>query len=208
MTPRTWSEFRLEFMAECVSGTVFECRLCHSTDSQIILEISGKGAKELLGNEQGGHRWQRIPPTERKGRVHTSTITVAVMEEASSSSVKLIDAELEISTCRGSGAGGQHRNKTDSAVQIKHIPTGLIVRCESERSQLQNKETAKEILRSRIEELSFSKNSSERADNRKNQVGSGQRGDKRRTIRQQDNQVVDHVSGRVWRYDDYQRGIW
>jgi len=118
------------------------------------------------------------------------------------------DADLEITTCRGSGAGGQHRNKTDSAVQIKHKPSGMIVRCESERSQHLNRITAMTLLQARLQEIEDKKQRQENARNKKQQVGSGMRGDKRRTIRQQDGSVCDHKSGRTWRYKDYVKGRW
>jgi peptide chain release factor 1 len=122
--------------------------------------------------------------------------------------VQLDERDLEWSTCRGSGAGGQHRNVTASAYQVKHVPTGIHVRCESERSQHQNKATALATLRARIWELRQGAVNGARADARKNQVGSGMRGDKRRTIRTQDGFVNDHVTGRQWRYKDYVRGNW
>ena len=174
----------------------------------IILEISGKKAKKLFRNESGGHRWQRVPPTENRGRIHTSTITVAVVQEITESEVRLNNDDLEISTCRGSGAGGQHRNTTDSAVQIKHKPSGLRVRCESERSQHQNKLTAIQMLRANLQAHQDRAQSDRQARNRKQQVGSGMRGDKIRTIRQQDGNVTDHVTGKTWRYKDYVKGNW
>jgi peptide chain release factor 1 len=173
-----------------------------------MLQISGKKAEEVFKNEQGGHRWQRVPPTERKGRVHTSTITVSVLKEPEKLSFKIDEKDLQITKCRGSGAGGQHRNTTDSAVQIKHIPTGIMVRCESERSQHQNKDTAIKILRSRLMTLEENLQKSKISSDKKQQVGSGMRGDKRRTIRQQDGQVNDHLTGMSWRYEDYVKGIW
>ena len=174
----------------------------------MILEISGKKVQKLFKNESGGHRWQRVPPTENRGRVHTSTITVAVVQEVTESEVKLDDRDLELTTCRGSGAGGQHRNTTDSAVQIKHKPSGLKVRCESERSQHQNKLTAMQMLRSKLQTHQDNETSERQAHNRKKQVGSGMRGDKIRTIRQQAGNVTDHVTGKTWRYKDYVKGNW
>ena len=170
--------------------------------------MTGRGAWETFKNEPGGHRWQRVPPNEKRGRVHTSTITVAVLPEPTEAQVVLRESELEFSTCRGSGAGGQHRNKTESAVILKHLPTGLMVRCENERSQAQNKETAKAVLRARIWEVTQLALDGKRAYERKRQVGSGMRGDKRRTIRTQDDVVNDHETGKQWRYKDYARGNW
>lgn len=174
----------------------------------IVLKVSGKTAATVFRDEAGGHRWQRVPPTEKRGRVHTSTVTVAVMREPEPHQFKLDERDLEITTCRGSGAGGQHRNVTDSAVQVKHKPTGVMVRCETERSQMQNKATALALLRARLAERAESDRASKVADSRKAQVGSGMRGDKRRTIRQQDNQVNDHLTGRFWRYEEYVKGNW
>jgi peptide chain release factor 1 len=170
--------------------------------------VTGRGAWETFKNEPGGHRWQRVPPNEKRGRVHTSTVTVAVLPEPTETQVVLRDEDLEFATCRGSGAGGQHRNKTESAVQLKHTPTGLMVRCESERSQSLNKETARQVLRARLWQLEQDRISGARASDRKRQVGSGMRGDKRRTIRTQDDVVNDHETGKQWRYKDYARGNW
>jgi peptide chain release factor 1 len=146
----------------------------------------------VFKNEPGGHRWQRIPPTEKRGRVQTSTVTVAVLREPTQQELVIPDRDLEVSTCRGSGAGGQHRNVTDSAVQMRHIPTGTMVRCESERSQLQNRSTALAVMRARLLALQEEAATSSRNGARKNQVGSGMRGDKIRTIRVQDGIVTDH----------------
>lgn len=170
--------------------------------------FKSSGDDELWKNEAGGHRIQRVPPTERKGRVHTSTITVATLPEITERQISIKDRELIWKTCRGSGPGGQHRNKTESAVQVTHIPSGLSVRCESERSQHQNKESALELLRARLWELKTKELTDKRTNARKEMIGSGMRGDKRRTIRFQDGQVVDHITGRKWRLKDYLRGEW
>lgn len=162
----------------------------------------------MFRDEPGGHRWQRVPPTEKRGRIHTSTVTVAVLPEPTDTEVKLLESDLEWSYCRGSGKGGQHRNVTDSAVQLRHKPSGLMVRCESERSQPQNKRTALALLRAKLWALQHEAEVGARADDRRQQVGSGMRGDKWRTIRTQDGVVTDHVTGRRWRYRDYVKGEW
>lgn len=168
----------------------------------------GKQVWSIFKDEAGGHRWQRIPPTEKRGRVQTSTVTVAVLPEPTETQLVLRDQDLEWGTCRGSGAGGQNRNKTESAVQLKHVPSGIMVRCESERSQHMNKATALSTLRARLWEARHAGLAETRSNERRQQVGSGMRGDKRRTIRTQDGQVQDHVTGRRWSYKDYVRGNW
>ncbi len=133
---------------------------------------------------------------------------MAVLPQPTEAQIHIRHEDLEFSACRGSGAGGQHRNVTDSAVILKHKPTGLTVRCESERSQSQNRETALNLLRARLWEAKQAEISGARSDDRKRQVGSGMRGDKRRTIRVQDGQVTDHFTGKVWQYKKYSRGDW
>lgn len=170
--------------------------------------MSGKNVEEIFKDEPGGHRWQRVPPTEKRGRVQTSTVTVAVLREPEAVELRIDERDLEIKTCRGSGAGGQHRNVTDSAVQIFHKPSGLMVRAETERSQSQNREYAMGLLRARLLAAAKEAKSNARAADRRSQVGSGMRGDKRRTIRCQDGQVNDHISGRTWKLKEYMRGDW
>lgn len=170
--------------------------------------IAGRGATALLAGERGGHRWQRVPETERRGRVHTSTVTVAVLEEPRCSELAIRPEDVDVETMRGSGAGGQHRNKTDSAVRARHRPTGIEVRCESERSQHRNRELALRVLAARVIDRDRVATEDQRAADRRRQVGSGMRGDKRRTIRVQDDQVTDHVDGRTWRFKAYARGDW
>lgn len=172
------------------------------------LVVAGCGAASLFAGESGGHRWQRVPPNEKRGRVHTSTITVAVLEEPRHTDLTIRPEDVDVETMRGSGAGGQHRNKTDSAVRARHRPTGIEVRCESERSQHRNRELAMRVLAARVADRDRSAADDARASDRRRQVGSGMRGDKRRTIRQQDDQVTDHVDGRTWRFKAYARGDW
>ncbi len=140
--------------------------------------------------------------------MQTSTVTVAVMPEPTELQLHLDPGDLEFTTCRGSGAGGQKRNKTESAVVVLHVPTGVQVRCETERSQYQNKATALALLRTRLWEAERSKGAADLAQLRRQQVGSGMRGDKRRTVAVQRDEVVDHVTGRRWKLKEYLRGDW
>ena len=138
--------------------------------------------------------------------MHTSTITVAVLAEPREHELVLREQDLEIETMRGSGAGGQHRNKTDSAVRVTHLPTGVVVRCESERSQHLNKETALAVLRARILEARNSAAGEAQSSERRRQVGCGARGDKTWSVDVPEDRVTCHVTGRSWRFKDYVRG--
>lgn len=151
-------------------------------------------------------RWQRVPPTEKRGRVHTSTVTVVVLAEPSSSELKIDPRDLEEKFTRGSGSGGQHRNKTDTAVQLRHKPSGLSVRAEKGRSQTDNRATALRLLRAKLVEIQQRSAADERDRERRHQAGSGQRGDKIRTIALQRDQVVDHRTGRSCSAREYLRG--
>lgn len=174
----------------------------------MLLRIKGRGAYEAFEHEGGGHRWQRVPPNEKRDRVHTSTVTVAVLAEPRDVDLVLDLRDLEWRFCRGSGAGGQHRNKTETAVQVTHRPSGVSVRAESERSQQQNKHNALSLLRARLWDAQRGALQATRDHARRAQVGSGMRGDKRRTIQCKNNTVTDHVLQRSWRFDAYQRGEW
>ena len=161
-----------------------------------------------FADEAGGHRWQRVPPNEKRGRVHTSTVTVAVLPVTQAALAAVKPSDVEWTTTRGSGPGGQHRNVTESCVVATHRPTGVTVRCDSERSQHQNRRLALETLSARIHAAQEAASQRERAGERRTQVGSGMRGDKRRTIRERDGQVNDHVTGRRWSLDSYLSGRW
>jgi peptide chain release factor 1 len=189
-------------------GTVFDLELVDERPGIAILQVTGKNASKLFANESGGHRWQRVPPNEKKGRVHTSTVTVAVLRVPTDRDMTIADKDLRWTFCRSGGSGGQHVNKTESAVQLLHIPTGLMVRCESERSQTQNKVTAKMLMLARLAEAQDAEVSKATAASRKAQVGVGARGDKRRTIRTQDGIVTDHLLDQKWPLKSYLRGEW
>ena len=170
------------------------------------MEISGPGVKEAFANEPGGHRWQRIPPTEKRGRVQTSTITVAVLDPVNMQDVVIDDGDVDRQVFRGSGAGGQKRNKTSSAVRLTHRPTGIVIRYESERSQSQNLRVARAMLAARLQQQADSETQTARHEIRKNQVGTGMRGDKRRTIRVRDDRVTDHLTNKKMSVKQYLRG--
>lgn len=159
---------------------------------EIILYIKGKGVYGYLKHESGVHRVQRVPATETSGRVHTSTATVAVLPEAEEVDVVINPADLRIDVFRASGAGGQHVNTTDSAVRITHLPTGLVVSCQDERSQHKNKTKAMKILQSRVLAQQVAEHAEVMAKKRKEQVGGGTRAEKVRTYNFPQNRVTDH----------------
>lgn len=167
---------------------------------EYIMAISGKGAYRHLRHEAGTHRVQRVPETEAQGRIHTSTITVAVLKETEDADVLILDTDLRIDTTRASGAGGQHVNKTDSAVRITHLPTGTVVFCQEERSQHKNKDKAMRLLRVKVREIEERRRKSEEDSLRLEQVGSGDRSEKIRTYNYPQNRVTDHRIN-VTRYD-------
>jgi len=172
---------------------------------EISFMVTGRDVYNLLVNEAGGHRVQRVPPTEKKGRRQSSTVTVAVLKEPTDFDLQIKPSDLIYETMRGSGPGGQHRNTTDSAVRITHVPTKITAYSAS-KSQNANKKMALSVLRSRIHEEMESKNKSEISQHRQSQVGSGMRGDKIRTIRYQDGFVFDHRTDKKIRLQDWEDG--
>ncbi len=159
---------------------------------EVIARIVGQGAYSRLKFESGGHRVQRVPATETQGRIHTSAATVAVMPEADDTSVEINPADVRVDTYRASGAGGQHVNKTDSAVRLTHLPTGIVVECQDARSQHKNREQAWRVLAARIRDKQAREQQAKEASERKSLIGSGDRSDRIRTYNFPQGRVTDH----------------
>ncbi len=174
---------------------------------EISFTIDGQGAYSRLKFESGVHRVQRVPETETQGRIHTSAATVAVLPEAEEVELNIDPKDLKIDTYRSSGAGGQHINKTSSAIRITHLPTGTVVECQDERSQFKNRDKAMRVLRARLLDAKISAQNNEIASERKNQVGSGDRSERIRTYNYPQSRVTDHRIGlTLYKLDDILNG--
>ena len=185
---------------------VFDAEILAESPGLCILSLAGKDPLALFSPEAGVHRWQRVPHTEKRGRRQSSTITVAVLPVPQTIAVSFRECDLDEKTTRGSGPGGQHRNKVATAVVLRHIPTGIVVRAESERSLQQNKLNARKLLAAKVEERT--RIATERAYNgaRTTQIGQSGRAEKIRTVMEQNGVVVNHRTGRRCSVKDYYKG--
>lgn len=189
-------------------------RACNSKDlwldviavskSSISFQVSDA---RLFSQEAGTHCWQRVPPNERNGRVQTSTITVSVLQIPDAAEITLKESDVEIIATRGTGNGGQKRNKTSSCIVATHKRTGLVVRCDNERSQHQNKFLALSIMEAKLKLQAGYQHAADINSARRGQIGAGERSEKRRTVRCQHNVVVDHITGRRWTVVEYMQGV-
>ena len=174
---------------------------------EITFNVIGDGAYSRFKFESGVHRVQRIPVTESNGRIQTSTVTVAVLPEADEVEVEVNPADIKIESCKSSGAGGQHINKTESAVRLTHKPTGIVIECDQERSQLQNKEKALKILYTKLYDMKLREQEEAIASTRKSQVGSGDRSEKIRTYNYPQSRITDHrINKTVYTFDAFLNG--
>ncbi len=174
---------------------------------EIDFTVSGKGAFSKLKYESGVHRVQRVPKTESQGRIQTSTVTVAVLTEVDSVQVSINPQDVRIESCKSSGAGGQHVNKTESAVRLTHVPTGIVVECQEERSQLRNREKAMRLLEARLYHMMSTEQNDRIADDRKKQVGTGERCERIRTYNFPQSRLTDHRIGyTIYTLDKFMNG--
>ena len=205
------SLYRMYSMYAESKGWKQEILNAHPTElggyKEISFSIEGEGAYSRLKYESGVHRVQRVPETESPGRIHTSTVTVAVLAEADEVELEINPADLKIDVFRASGAGGQHINKTESAVRITHLPTGCVVECQDERSQFKNKDKAMKILRSRLYEMLLNEQNDKIASERRTQVGTGDRSERIRTYNYPQGRLTDHrINLTIYRLEEILNG--
>ena len=187
------------------TGGDFNCEPLDLKDGYAAFRFAGEGAREAFEPEAGGHRVQRVPPTEKKGRRQSSTVTVAVLAEPAGRELKINPRDLKFETYRGSGPGGQHRNTSDTAVRVTHVPTGIQA-CSEIKSQARNKVLALGVLKARLVSTQAATQRQGRNSKRKGQVGTGMRSDKIRTYAEQRKRVENHLNGKRISIRDYERG--
>jgi len=205
------SLYRMYTMYGESKGWKQEVLSAHPTElggyKEISFSIDGEGAYSRLKYESGVHRVQRVPETESQGRIHTSTVTVAVLAEADDVELEINPADIKTDVFRASGAGGQHINKTESAVRLTHLPTGVVVECQDERSQFKNKDKAMKILRSRLYDMLLQEQNDKIASERKTQVGTGDRSERIRTYNYPQGRLTDHrINFTLYRLEDVLNG--
>lgn len=204
--PSCQQKIKRTFILKQEPGGVFSISAIAVRAGCIILEARGEKSYEIFKPEAGGHRWQRIPPTERRGRVHTSTITIAVLKRSECSEADLKKGDLKFKATRGSGKGGQNRNKVSTAIQLTHEPSGIQIRSEDSNSQKQNRKSAETKLRKKLNKAAKEKAKEEANQERINQIGTGWRGGKIRTIRVRDGIVTNHSNNKTMSFKRYERG--
>ena len=203
--------FRMYSMYAVSRGYKIEIDFLNETEmggiKGITFTVIGDGAYSRFKFESGVHRVQRIPVTESNGRIQTSTVTVAILPEADDVEVEINPSDIKIESCKSSGAGGQHINKTESAVRLTHIPTGIVIECDQERSQLQNKEKALRLLHTKLYDMKQREQADEIASTRKSQVGSGDRSEKIRTYNYPQSRITDHrINKTIYTFDSFLNG--
>lgn len=196
----------MQSIRDSLPRSVFDLKVIKELPGFISFDASGKNA-EIFLNESGGHRWQRVPPTEKRGRVHTSSVTVAVLDNFQKEEVVIQDWEYNVRRYKASGKGGQHRNKVETAVELLHYETGITAKCDEERSLNSNIEIALKRLTEKVQQVKHDRQVGERSDNRKQQIGTGMRGDKIRTVQEQNSQVVNHLNGKSIPTKTYFKGF-
>lgn len=198
---------RLKSTPKLVDVAVFSCNVAEDVPGRIVLEVAGDEALELFSPEQGGHRFQRIPPTEKRGRKQSSTVTVAILGQSKRPEPAFDERDVEYRYCVASvGAGGQNRQKNETACVAKHVPTGVEAKCEDERSRKSNKRKALATLRQRVLGAQQAANHQATNVDRSNQIGSGERGDKIRTVQVNNSVVTNHLTGSKMNLDRYLKG--